>query len=191
MSPLSGQQIKKAEASLADYAQLLKAAGYELFSFDISNLLKEGQTLVVECHEYANGEQLDREIFSGGDITHRAEKINFGFRPSGNDSTKLMQLDIPGVIMKPNLTFKLRGMSVADYPERTFYYYNTRPFELALKIEENKFIPLLILGSAWYDERSRIFRFCGEKELAPDMSSKILKDLPHYYVIGITITKQN
>lgn len=190
MSPLSGQQIKKVDASLADWAELLKAAGYELFSFDISNLLEKGQTLTVESREYAGGEQVGRKVYNEGEIRQGMERVNFGFRPSGNDSTKLMQLSIPGFLTMSSLAFKLRGLRIADYPDRTFYNYAIRPFKFG-EIRENKFIPLLMLGSFWYDERSGLFRFCGEKELAPDMSSKILKDLPHYYVIGITITKQN
>lgn len=30
---------------------------------------------------------------------------------------------------------------------------------------------------------------CGAKEIDPDMSTDILKDTPHYYVIGVIFTK--
>ena len=30
----------------------------------------------------------------------------------------------------------------------------------------------------------QVYRFCGEREINPDMSSEILKDVPHYYGFG-------
>ncbi|MDE6633830.1 MAG: DUF5041 domain-containing protein [Bacteroidaceae bacterium] len=45
----------------------------------------------------------------------------------------------------------------------------------------------MILGSVWYDKDAGVFRFCGEKEINPDMSSQILRYIPHYYVIGIEV----
>jgi hypothetical protein len=47
-----------------------------------------------------------------------------------------------------------------------------------------------LFGSSWYDERFNIYRFCGENEINPDMSSEILKDVPHYYVIGVKFNKK-
>lgn len=38
-------------------------------------------------------------------------------------------------------------------------------------------------ASFWFDEKYSIIRFCGAKEIDPDMSTEILKDTPHYYVI--------
>ena len=45
------------------------------------------------------------------------------------------------------------------------------------------------LASFWFDEKYSVIRFCGAKEIDPDMSTEILKDTPHYYVIGVTLTK--
>ena len=69
---------------------------------------------------------------------------------------------------------------------KKFYSYNTRPFKTQ-EITIGKFIPLVLYGSWWYDKDFNIFRFCGEKEIDPDMSSDILKYLPHYYVFRIEV----
>lgn len=39
----------------------------------------------------------------------------------------------------------------------------------------------------WYDPDFNVFRFCGDYELSPDMSNQLFKDVPHSYVIGLTI----
>lgn len=48
----------------------------------------------------------------------------------------------------------------------------------------------MLVGSAWYDPHIEMFRFCGESEIAPDLSSEILSHVPHFYVIGVE-TKKN
>ena len=58
------------------------------------------------------------------------------------------------------------------------------------EFKENEFIPLILLGSGWFDERFNIFRFCGESEIEPDMSSEILKEVPHHYVLGVIFIKK-
>ncbi|MCL2502285.1 MAG: DUF5041 domain-containing protein, partial [Bacteroidales bacterium] len=73
--------------------------------------------------------------------------------------------------------------------DKAFFSYNTRPFKIS-EFKEDEFIPLILLGSSWYDERYNVFRFCGEKQIEPDMSSEILKDVPHYYVIGVRFVKK-
>lgn len=52
-----------------------------------------------------------------------------------------------------------------------------------------EFVPLVLLGTWWYDEDAQIIRFCGDDELAADMSSGMLKRIPHYYVIGVIVTR--
>ena len=68
------------------------------------------------------------------------------------------------------------------------YMYDYRPFKVgALQLGE--FTPLVALGSYWYDERYDLYRFCGEGELDPDLSVGMLVSSPHYYVLGIIVTK--
>ena len=51
------------------------------------------------------------------------------------------------------------------------------------------YIPLAAYTSFWFDVKYNIIRSCGASELDPDMSTEILKDTPHYYVIGVTLTE--
>lgn len=183
--PAFGQRIKKADSDMDGMTTLLKTSGYELFSFKLDRRLAKN-TIVAEVREYVEGKEIDRRSYFAGNVDRRARTINFGFRPSDNDSTRLMMFEVPGEVIMPNQRFNLRAMKVADFPDRTFWNYNTRPFKLG-KIKENEFTPLFLLGSFWYDKRSKVFRFCGDTELDPDMSSDMLKQLPHYYIIGITV----
>ena len=70
------------------------------------------------------------------------------------------------------------------------YFYRPRPFKFnATEIKESLEIPLVLYASAWVDEKYKIIRFCGEKEIDPEMNAKILKHVPHYYIIGIKAEK--
>jgi hypothetical protein len=120
-------------------------------------------------------------------IAH-AGKITFGFYPSGNDSTRMMQISVPGFMSISRISFKLKGLAKKDSDEMLFFYH-TRPFKMKT-FREDEFIPLVLLGSSWYDKRFDIFRFCGEREIEPDMSSEILKDIPHHYIIGVKFVRK-
>ena len=72
-------------------------------------------------------------------------------------------------------------------PDHSTYMYESRPFELPLNVETGQFIPLVLYGSYWYDADSEVDRFCGENFISPDLSSDIIKFIPHFYVIGIKI----
>ncbi len=213
---LFSQQIKKKDIELDDIINLLSATGYEFFSFDISEMLNEryniefiikeneaekeisssnlntfsNKTLLTDFSESSQQEYIN----SGGQfvdsesqaITH-AEKISFGIYPAKNDSTKFFQINVPG-IGRMSRPLKMKGLSIKDSDE-IFFSYHTRPFKIKA-FKEDEFIPLILFGSSWYDELYDIFRFCGESEIEPDMSSEILKDLPHYYVLGLKFVKE-
>jgi hypothetical protein len=211
-----GQQIKTKNVELDDLITLLGASGYELFSYDITEMLNERYDITIVKKEFDAGKEvtssnltmvpnkrlltdfpesqwqaaldagitiIDPETKA---IAH-AEKINFGFSPSDNDSTKFMQINVPDLTRMRN-PLKLRGLPMKD-SDKKFFGYNTRPFKIET-FKEGEFIPLILFGSSWYDERFNAYRFCGEREIDPDMSSEILKDVPHYYVIGVKFVKK-
>lgn len=189
-----GQEIKSKNAELEDLLTLLKSAGYELFSFDISDMLEEQYNITLTCKEYNKEGEIEsnnlysvqnKRIFT--DFAALAEKITFGFYPAKNDSTVFLQIDIPNIstLIRP---INLKGLPKKDSDEKS-YSYSTRPFEISV-FEENKFIPLVLYGSMWWDEKYQTYRFCGESEINPDMSTEILKNIPHYYVFGITFTRK-
>ena len=66
----------------------------------------------------------------------------------------------------------------------TFFQVAWRNFKLEI-FEKGKFIPLLMYGSAWWDADCECYRFCGDSELSPDMTSELFKDSPHYFIIGV------
>lgn len=210
-----GQQIKNKDVELDDFITLLKASGYELFSYDITEMLNERYDITFVKKEFEAGKEIEtsdfitlpnkrlltdfpeasrQEALDAGisiidtetqAIAH-AEKISFGFSPSDNDSTKFIQINVPNFANMSN-PLKLRGLPAKDSDKKHFGYH-TRPFKITA-FEEDKFIPLILFGSSWYDERFDFYRFCGEIEIEPDMSSEILKDVPHYYVIGVKFVK--
>ena len=53
--------------------------------------------------------------------------------------------------------------------------------------EKGKIIPLVLYGSYWYEPQAGGCRFCGDNEIKPDLSSDIMKYIPHYFVLGIKI----
>ncbi|MCF0192375.1 MAG: DUF5041 domain-containing protein, partial [Prevotella sp.] len=73
-----------------------------------------------------------------------------------------------------------------DGKENTLY--ESRPFKLN-DIKIGEFTPLVLYGSAWYDKESGCFRFCGDKEISPDMHEDLVKYIPEYYVIGVILRK--
>lgn len=69
---------------------------------------------------------------------------------------------------------------------KSFYFYCTRIFK-PTDIKKGDFIPLVLFGSYWFDERVGVFRFCGENELSSDLSDNITKNIPFFYLIGVQI----
>lgn len=210
------QEIKRVDPSLGDIRTLLKSAGYELFSFDISSLRNETYKISLVTREYVNGE-LVKDSSSEDD-----------FQFSISFANRLMISDFPEEeqkkILEGNMAYDADNdiyvlserISIGFLPPadslRSFYLNvgNTGTFGGAIsmkplgapgyedtikyetrpfkvdKIEIGGFTPLVMIGSFWYDSRYNIIRFCGENELAKD-SSPILGFIPHYYIIGIKV----
>ena len=213
--------LKPVDSTLSDYAALLRAAGYELYSFDISDLIDNQYTITVTVREYEGDSLINDNVsgwprafsnrtmlseFSEEDrnsikredmydaekgIYTAAEKINIGFLPKadningGKNICVLVNLPQMG---DTQIQLDLHPIFFSGNPT-PIYRYSTRPFATT-QWKENEFTPLVLLGSAWYDQKFNVLRFCGESEIAPDLSSDILKDTPHFYVIGATVTKQ-
>lgn len=121
-------------------------------------------------------------------VYSRAEKITVGFLPCKNDSTEVGKLFVENQGAS-GFSLSLKQIDhKGAYNEDVIYSYNTLPFKTSA-FEEGKFIPLAAYASFWFDERFNIIRFCGATELDPDMTTEILKDTPHYFVIGVIFSK--
>ena len=117
-----------------------------------------------------------------------SEKITVGLLPCENDSTEVGRLFVENQ-GSAGFNLKLKPINHSGvYNDEVIYKYKPVPFK-ASAFENGKFIPLAAYASFWFDEKYSVIRFCGAKEIDPDMSTDILKDTPHYYVIGVIFTK--
>ena len=214
---LNAQELKRTEADISDYIPLLNAVGYDVYIFDISSWKDETYNIEFTVREYVKGvlvedplaSQMPRhilknrrmlsdfpedywdEILAEGPIYDRdkgiltmSEKISVGFAPVA-DSLRTMNMLLENIaaFRRP---LSLKSQTTSDGKEE--YMYDYRPFKVGA-IQLGEFTPLVALGSYWYDEKYDLFRFCGEDELDPDLSAGMLASSPHYYVLGMIVTK--
>ena len=177
------QEIRTDEPTLGDYMQLLKAKGYIAYSFDMKEFKDKSVEPVIM--EYTKGEEA-KDVLGFSFSFPIGEKLVIGFAPSSNDSTYVYsyQSDGGGGF---NATLKLKPVFAPEMPTKQAYRYESRPFELVSPVETGKLIPLVLFGSYWYEQETGVSRFCGDKQIKPDLSSDIIKDIPHFYVLGIKI----
>lgn len=215
---LNGQSVKLIEPNFQDYISLLNTSGYEVFSFDISELRDTTYIIEMVVKEYVSDkdepissrninpwnnmknrnmiqdfmwreltpEEMDDIKRSSVDfdkgIYSYSEKISVGFIPVKNDSIETVQIDVENI---GSVRFNLNLRSILNEVNNTqVFTYGVKPFKTS-SFKPNTFIPLALYGSYWYDDQYKIVRFCGENEIDPDMKAEILKDMPHYYIIGV------
>jgi hypothetical protein len=210
------QELKRTQPDFSDYIPLLNAAGYEVFTFDLSSLKDDTYNIEFVIREYADGvlvsgspendfryftrnrrmlsdfpEEVQKEIISEGHvydlekgILALGEKLSIGFTPSA-DSLKNVSILLENMA-ELRRALPLKPLTVSPFEGQ--YSYGTRPFEVGA-IELGEFTPLVMFGSYWYDDEAQVVRFCGEDEIAADLSTTMLSKIPHYYVLGITVTK--
>ena len=177
------QEIRTNEPTLDDYLQLLNAKGYIAYSFDMKDF--KGKQYEPVIMEYAKGKEA-KDVLGFSFSFPIGEKLVIGFAPSSNDSTYVYSFQSVGG-GGFNATLKLQPVFAPEMPMKQAYRYESRPFELVSPIELGKFIPLVLFGSYWYEKETGVSRFCGNKLIKPDLSSDIIKSIPHYYVLGIKI----
>ena len=177
------QEIRTIEPTLNDYLPLLKAQGYMVYSFDTKDF--NGAQAEPVVMEYVKGEE-PKDVLGFSFSMNFGEKLVIGFAPSGNDSTAIYTFNFSegrGF----NGRLNLRAIYAPEAPTKSRYSYESRPFKLVPPFEKGKFIPLVLYGSYWYEPETGVSRFCGESIIKPDLSSDIVKSIPHFYVLGIKI----
>jgi len=177
------QELRANEPTLADYLQLLKAQGYIAYSFDMKDFKDKSVEPVIM--EYVDGKE-PRDVLGFSFSFPIEEKLVIGLSPSSNDSTYVYSFQSVGG-GGINGTLKLQPIYAPEMPTEQSYRYESRPFELVSPVEAGKFIPLVLFGSFWYEPETGVSRFCGENLIKPDLSSEIVKSIPHFYVLGIKI----
>lgn len=209
-SIVGGRELRLKTTSFEDYIPLLENAGFHLESFDISDLADSSYYIQLQIREYEAGKTdfktnmmpyaLDNRTMANEfkDTIIPAEemavpekgiytlgrKVNIGLR-SVTDSTKTVLMDIPEIGTMP-LSLKMRKVHNPETGDDIMIEYDARPFKVD-SIRINDFTPLVWVGSFWWDGDFKIFRCCGENEIS-SLSSEIVDNSPHYYVIGIVVT---
>ena len=177
------QEIRTNEPTLDDYLQLLKAKGYIAYSFYTKDF--KGKQYEPVIMEYAKGKEA-KDVLGFSFSFPIGEKLVIGFAPSSNDSTYVYSFQSVGG-GGFNATLKLQPVYAPEMPTKQAYRYESRPFELIAPVETGKLIPLVLFGSYWYEQETGVSRFCGDKQIKPDLSSDLIKSIPHFYVLGIRI----
>lgn len=208
------QEIRPVPSTFQDYLPVLKDAGYSAFSFDISSLQDSTYRLEFIVKEYEHGEIVEEKALSRNNPTNRmmlslfspddqkkildsgkaydaakgiykvSKRFTIGFHPASTDSIVKMTIDL-NQMMTLTRKLPLKPLEAPGHEEE--YRYDVRPFQVDT-FKLGAFIPLVLMGSFWWDERFKIIRFCGESELPADMQSDIFKRMPHYYVIGVELS---
>lgn len=200
-------QVIKGEPQVEDIYNVLEAMDVHIFRFDLKEFLNNVYAVNIYIDEYEEGKspkqvhsirlgtniqslngipeehrQAFRELKQvpeGKDEWEAIKEMAVYFRKS-NDSTAICTVNVPGG-MKGGVPLQLRPIEKFHS-----YIYYPRPFKFQAVEKADHFrIPLALYGSAWLDKQHDFIRFCGEREIDPGMKSEILKDIPHYYVIGI------
>lgn len=177
------QKIKMNEPSFNDYLPLLNAKGYMAYCFNTKKL--KGIEVEPVVMEYVKGEE-PKNVLNFNVTINLDKKLIIGFRASDNDSIAnyLFHFKEDRSI---GGRLKLKPIFAPENPEDKWYMYESRPFELVAPIEKGKIVPLVLYGSFWYEPANGGCRFCGDDFIKPDLSSDIVKHIPHYFVLGIKI----
>lgn len=216
-STLSSQALKPVKPDFDAYVSLLQADGYEVQSYDLSALSDSTYSFMLIVREYENGKMIhdgyerfiyplrnrtmlsrfseeDRKTVKPEDMADAARgifalgtRLNLGLSPL-NDSTLRVSMEIPEI----GAAYQQLSLRPQVHPKTGTVQrnYSNRPFTAPV-FHSDTFIPLMLVGSAWYDPHIEMFRFCGESEIAPDLSSEILSHVPHFYVIGVETKKEH
>jgi hypothetical protein len=185
LAALAGQAqvIRTNEPTLDDYLHLLNAKGYIAYSFDMKDF--KGKQYEPVIMEYAKGQEA-KDVLGFSFSFPIGDKLVIGFAPSSNDSTYVYSYQSVGG-GGFNAMLKLQPVYAPEMPTKQAYRYESRPFELVAPVETGKLIPLVLFGSYWYEEETGVSRFCGDKLIKSDLSSDLIKSIPHFYVLGIRI----
>lgn len=215
-STLSSQALKPVKPDFDAYVSLLQADGYDVQSYDLSALSDSTYSFMLIVREYENGKMIhdgyerfiyplrnrnmlsrfseeDQKTVKPEDMADAARgiyslgtRLNLGLSPL-NDSTLRVSMEIPEI----GAAYQQISLRPQVHPKTGTiqHNYSNRPFTAPV-FHSDTFIPLMLVGSAWYDPHIEMFRFCGESEIAPDLSSEILSHVPHFYVIGVETKKE-
>ena len=188
-------KIGSEEPQMEDVLTLLDAMDIYMYRFNAEEFLKHKYNVSFFVDEYRDGVKKERTntLHMGANIQSvkiypqeqwDAARKQHGLGPDEDDFVRIKTISI--IVRKNSDTTVMAtfaspdagrmGVSLKQYPAEAV------PDTGAVEI------PLVLYGSGWYDERYNIVRFCGESRIDPQLGAKILKNLPHYYILGVTFT---
>ena len=195
------------EPPTKDFVRHMKFCGYETMSFDISALRDSAQGFDIVLREYVRDSLVDeriqnryqlksmisdfpeedqleiREQKSGEDMERGIYKsvktVTIGFTPA-TDSVERINI-ITDMACNYKVPLKMKYLCDKWRREPEFRYRAVAYSEFNYQPET--FIPLVMYGSSWWDEKIQSYRFCGGMD--PDGHLSFEKKSPHYYIIGI------
>lgn len=204
----TAQKAESMKLSGNDAITVLQAMGVEMYKFDLRKFQDKTYNFSLYVDEYTKGEGKERikNVFFGSNkrsmtdediavilkydstrmefldfenkLMFSKQEVSIIIRP-GTDSTAIFHIDLLNA-GSMGLPFKLH---ILEGQKKAIYY--SRPFEITEYDDAEPDIPLMLYGSAWID--GDIQRFCGEITIQKDLSSDIVEDIPHFYVIGLKI----
>ena len=179
-----GQKLKMNDPSISDYLPLLKEQGYIAYSFDTKKF--KGKQAVPIIKEYTDGKETNSNVINFQVSILISKKLIIGFSPAATDSTANFIYTF-GEMSGFGGRLYLKPVSDPNESVPPLYMYGSRPFKLIPPFKAGEFIPLVMYGSWWYDKNFNCTRFCGDNFINPDLTSDILKDIPHYFGLGFII----
>lgn len=85
--------------------------------------------------------------------------------------------------------FICEGIQSGGYPldiKEEHAFYSVRPF-LQKDFVFSEKVPVLMYGASWFDEKFKICRFCGSREVDYEMEDELFKFSPHYFIIKVKL----
>lgn len=209
--------VKAVTPGIEEWASFLGSLGYNLYSFDTTDLSETQRTITVTIREYSGDSIVNENIL--GPVAYgfkvrtmlddmpenvredfrpdmeepeigllkRIRHINIGLHRTPGDSTASCSYEIGNHSSFGPITLKLKPVSSPMFSDgKATYLYASRPFKMPEALPESGFVPLVLYSSFWVDKMG-IIRSCGEIEISGLETSDIVKNSPHYFVIGFTI----
>ena len=200
---------------LEDVVDVLGMNGISIHRFDLRPLLKTHYNVSFYVDEYRHAEKQGRvhSFMFGpniGSVTEYPEeqwediRREYHLAPNENEYDLIKTATLVFRVKDDSLVYisvgspdagrmtkRLKLYPVEGETRYVSYMYSSRPFRLdAVANADTVEIPLVFFGSGWYDKRFNVTRFCGEREIDPQLQSQIVKDVPHAYVVGMRLEKK-
>jgi hypothetical protein len=181
--------------------ELLKAlemAGVRIFSIPISPAFEREYRLSLHIDEYVKGEKVNSIPVLDGANTYihfpgDTMPPYFDYFPKLTlftlDSDTAQTLSVhhyggsrSGIVLK---RIRIEEWQRPGQQSYTWRAYSKTDWKL------NEDVPLLVYASAWYDEKYKIFRFCGVVDLShsEEATRELFDNSPHYYVISLKVSE--